>query len=283
MSDEKNDSRPEDAEPPAETKTAMGEEIKSKAVRDGDDATKSVWGMGGKAAEIEALQAETAELKDRLLRTVAEMENVRRRMERDKSETAKYAISNFARDVLSVGDNIRRAIEAVPDDAATSDSALKSLLDGVEMTERELLNVLERHGIARVEPKGERFDPNQHQAMFEIENEDVPAGTILEVMQAGYIIADRVLRPAMVGVSKGGEKLPKPVPEPEAEAEAKAEEVEVEPEAPQAANDDAPEAEAVPEAEPDETKDETADDKAKPEGKKKKGGGKVGRRVDKSA
>lgn len=167
---------------------------------------KSGWSEG----ELEALRTENADLKDRLLRTVAEMENVRRRTERDKSDTAKYAVSNFARDVLTISDNLRRAIGHVPEEAAENDSALKNFLEGVEVTERELLNMMERHGITRFDPAGERFDPNKHQAMFEIPSPGVPDGTIMEVVQAGYLIAERILRPAMVGVAKGGAKMPKP-------------------------------------------------------------------------
>ena len=145
-------------------------------------------------------------MRDRLLRTMAEMENVRRRTEREKADTARYAISNFARDVLTVGDNLRRTIEHVPADAAAQDPALKSFLDGVELTERELLNVLERHGVTRIDPVGQRFDPNCHQAMYEVQNPDVPEGTVVDVMQAGYVIGDRCLRPALVAVAKGGAK-----------------------------------------------------------------------------
>ena len=145
-------------------------------------------------------------MKDKVLRTAAEMENLRRRTERDKADTAKFAISNFARDVLTIADNIARAIEHVPEEAAEADEALKSFLEGIQVTERELLNVLERHGIVRVDPKGERFDPNKHQAMFEVENTGVPEGTVVEVVQQGYSIAERVLRPALVGVAKGGPK-----------------------------------------------------------------------------
>ena len=149
-------------------------------------------------------------MRDRLLRTMAEMENVRRRTEREKADTARYAISNFARDVLTVGDNLRRTIEHVPADAAAQDPALKSFLDGVELTERELLNVLERHGVTRIDPVGQRFDPNCHQAMYEVQNPDVPEGTVVDVMQAGYVIGDRCLRPALVAVAKGGAKQAPP-------------------------------------------------------------------------
>ncbi|MGI8724160.1 MAG: nucleotide exchange factor GrpE [Methyloceanibacter sp.] len=156
--------------------------------------------------ELEALIGENAELRDRLLRTMADMENLRRRTEREKTDTARYAISNFARDVLTIGDNLKRAVDHVPAEAAAQDPALKSFLDGVELTERELLNMLERHGVTRLDPIGERFDPNCHQAMYEVQNPDVPEGMVVDVMQAGYTIGDRCLRPALVAISKGGAK-----------------------------------------------------------------------------
>ena len=162
-----------------------------------------------------ALSAETAELKDRLLRAHAEMENMRKRMEREKEEIAKFAVTRLARDVVTVGDNFQRAIDAVPAGAAEQDPALKSFLDGVTMTERELLNVLERHGIRRIQPVNEPFNPHLHQAVMEIPRTDVPAGTIVQLFQAGFTIEDRVLRPAMVAVAKGGPK-PAPAPEPPA-------------------------------------------------------------------
>ena len=161
-------------------------------------------------ADLDALLAENAEMRDRLLRTMADMENLRRRTEREKTDTARYAISNFARDVLTVGDNLKRTIDHVPAEAAAQDPALKTFLDGVEITERELLNVLERHGVTRIEPLGQRFDPNCHQAMYEVQNADVPEGTVVDVMQAGYTIGDRCLRPALVAVAKGGAKPGKP-------------------------------------------------------------------------
>jgi len=156
--------------------------------------------------DLESLLAENADMRDRLLRTMADMENLRRRTEREKEDTARYAISNFARDVLTLGDNLRRVIEHVPADAASGDPALKNFLEGVELTERELLNMMEKHGVAKLEPLGQRFDPNQQQAMYEVPSTDVPDGTVVEVMQAGYTIGDRVLRPALVAVSKGGPK-----------------------------------------------------------------------------
>jgi molecular chaperone GrpE len=162
------------------------------------------------AAELDALAGENAELRDRLLRTMAEMENLRRRTEREKADTARYAISNFARDVLTVGDNLKRTVDHVPAEAAAQDPALKSFLEGVELTERELLNVLERHGVTRIEPLGQRFDPNCHQAMYEVPDPSVPEGTVVDVMQQGYAIGDRCLRPALVAVAKGGAKAAKP-------------------------------------------------------------------------
>lgn len=171
------------------------------------DSSKTDAGTGPAAqqeADLDTLLAENAEMQDKLLRTMADMENLRRRTEREKSDTSRYAISNFARDVLTIGDNLRRTVEHVPADAASQDPALKSFLEGVELTERELQNMLERHGVIRIEPLGQRFDPNCQQAMYEVESKDVPEGTVVEVMQSGYMIGDRCLRPALVAVSKGG-------------------------------------------------------------------------------
>lgn len=146
--------------------------------------------------------ARIRELEERLQRAVAEQENLRKRMEREKEDIAKYAIANFAREVLGIADNIQRAINAVPRDAAQRDTALKTFLDGIEVTERELHKAMERQGIARLDPEGEKFDPNFHQAMFEIPTADKPSGFVMQVVQPGYTLGDRVLRPAMVGVSK---------------------------------------------------------------------------------
>jgi molecular chaperone GrpE len=162
---------------------------------------------------VAALEAETAELRDRALRALAEVENIRRRTDREVRDARTYAISSFARDALVVADNLRRTIEAVGADARqTADASLKALLDGVELTEREFLKVLEKNGVRRIDPKGERFDPNFHQAIFEVPNPAVPTGTVEQVVQPGFVIGDRVLRPAMVGVSKGGPKAAR-VPE----------------------------------------------------------------------
>jgi molecular chaperone GrpE len=178
------------------------------AAEAGTDTPAGETAPGGKAAEheIAALEAQIAELTDRLLRSHAEMENLRKRTERDKDDMAKFAISKFARDVLAVGDNLQRATAAVPEGAAEADPALKALIEGVTLTEREFLNVLERNGVKRIDPEGESFNPHQHQAMTEMENPDVPPGTVVQVYQPGYLIDERVLRPAMVVVAKGGAK-----------------------------------------------------------------------------
>ena len=153
------------------------------------------------------LAREAADLKDRLLRALAEMENLRRRTEKQVDDARVYGIANFARDVLGVGDNMRRALDAVtPELRETADTGVKALIEGVELTERELLRVLEKHGVKKLEPLGGKFDPNLHQAMYEVPDPSVPAGTVAQVMQAGYTIGDRVLRPAMVAVTKGGAK-----------------------------------------------------------------------------
>jgi molecular chaperone GrpE len=158
---------------------------------------------------VAALQAEVDDLKDKWLRAHAEMDNIRKRGERERDEAAKYAITKLAKDIVGVGDNFQRAIDAVPSGASENDPTLKSFLDGVTMTERELLNVLDRHGIKRLQPINEPFNPHLHEAVRQVPRSDVPSGTIVEIYQAGYIIADRVLRPAMVGVAQGG---PKPAP-----------------------------------------------------------------------
>ena len=160
-------------------------------------------------AQIAGLEAQVKDVTDRLLRTHAEMENIRKRTERDKADTVKYAITKFAADIVTVGDNFQRAITAVPAGAAEGDPALKSLIDGVTLIEREFLGVLERHGVTRLDPKGQAFDPNFHQAVMEQPSAEVPGGTVLQVFQAGYVIDDRILRPAMVVVSTGGPKPPK--------------------------------------------------------------------------
>jgi molecular chaperone GrpE len=157
----------------------------------------------GEDQRVAALEAELADAKDRLLRALAETENVRRRLQRERDDAAKYAAGNFAKDMLSPVDNLHRALDAMPE-SAVGDDRTRALRDGVAATERELLAAFERHGLKRIDPKGERFDHNFHQAIFEAERPDVPAGTVVEVLQPGYVLHDRLLRPAMVGVAKGG-------------------------------------------------------------------------------
>ena len=154
-----------------------------------------------------ALAKEAADLKDRLLRTLAEMENLRRRTEREVADARAYGITNFARDILAVADNMERALQALDDEIRTkADAGVKALLDGVELTERELIKVMEKYGVRKLEPQGQKFDPHLHQAMFELPDASVPAGTVVQVMQPGYTIGERVLRPALVGIAKGGAK-----------------------------------------------------------------------------
>ena len=176
-----------------------------------DAAQNSTESASGKEADvfaiIDALNAENAQLKDKALRTMADMENLRRRTEKEVVDARTYAVSSFARDMLTVADNMRRGIESVPQEQRTSaDGALKTLLEGVELTERDLLRTLEKYGIKQIDPQGQRFDPNLHQAMFEVEDTSVTTGTVVQVVQAGFVIGERVLRPALVGVSKGGPK-----------------------------------------------------------------------------
>lgn len=178
---------------------------------------------GGAAAEptpSTALEREHAEMRDRLLRTLAEMENLRKRTEREVTDSRLYGIASFARDVLGVADNMRRALDAVaPEVRASAEAGVKALIEGVELTERELLKALDKNGVRQFTPQGEKFDPNVHQAMFEVPDPSVPAGSIVQVVQPGYMIGERVLRPALVGVSKGG---PKAAPNPSSNDNAKA-------------------------------------------------------------
>ena len=152
---------------------------------------------------IQELAAALAEAQDRSLRQLAETENLRRRFEREREETLKFAASGLAKDLLNVADNLYRALQAVPDEVREGDEAAKNFLIGVEMTEKELIAAFEKHGIRRILPVGEKFSHEEHQAMFELENTGKPAGTVIELMQPGYIMHDRLLRPAMVGVAKG--------------------------------------------------------------------------------
>jgi molecular chaperone GrpE len=159
-------------------------------------------------ATAAALAREAAEYKDRWLRALAEMENLRRRTEREVADSRTYGVTQFARDIVTVADNMERALAALDSELREkADAGVKALLDGVELTERELLKVLEKHGVQKIDPQGQKFDPHRHQAMFEVPDESVPAGTVVQVVQAGYMIGDRVLRPALVGIGKGGPKV----------------------------------------------------------------------------
>ena len=156
---------------------------------------------------FEALAREVAESRDKMLRTLAEMENLRQRTRREVADAKTYGITGFARDILDIADNLQRALDAVPAEAKdAADPGLKALMEGVELTERSLLNTLEKNGVRKFDPSGEKFDPNFQQAMYEVPDASVPAGTVVQVVQAGYMIGDRVLRPALVGVAKGGAK-----------------------------------------------------------------------------
>jgi molecular chaperone GrpE len=189
MMDEKDESAMPANDAAAEAKEATGPEAATEAETP--------------ETRIAALEAEVAEHKDRALRALAEAENVRRRTERDRADAQKYAVSGFARDLLAAADNLRRALDSLPAEEAKDDKT-RALIEGVAATERELLAAFERNGLKRIDPKGEKFDHNFHQAIFEAENSGQPAGTVVEVLQPGYVLHDRLLRPAMVGVAKGG-------------------------------------------------------------------------------
>ena len=157
---------------------------------------------------LDILREENEKQRDQLMRLAAEMENLRRRTARDVKDAKAYAVTAFARDMLGVSDNLRRALDALPEEKRTGEVA--GFVEGVEMTERSMLSALERHGVKEIFAEGGKFDPNFHQAMFEVPNPEVPSNTVVQVVQAGYTIGDRVLRPAMVGVSKGGPKAEAP-------------------------------------------------------------------------
>jgi molecular chaperone GrpE len=159
----------------------------------------------------EALVKEAADARDKMLRTLAEMENLRKRTAREVSDARTYGITGFARDVLDIADNLQRALDAVPAEArAAADPGLKALIEGVELTERSLHATLEKNGVKKFDPTGQKFDPNFQQAMYEVPDASVPSGTVVQVVQAGYMIGERILRPALVGVSKGGARAAAP-------------------------------------------------------------------------
>jgi molecular chaperone GrpE len=183
---------------PEDTTAPTGEPVVSKPYIMPDDP---------EPGSVELLQKEAAEARDRMLRTLAEMENLRKRTTKEVADARLYGITGFARDVLDIADNLQRALDAVPAETrAAADPGLISLIEGVELTERSLLNALEKHGVKKFDPQGQKFDPNFQQAMFEVPDASVPSGTVVQVVQAGYMIGERVLRPALVGVAKGGAK-----------------------------------------------------------------------------
>src|SRR5947209_11947711 len=188
--------------PNEDTAAPSGEPVVSKPYIMPDDPEEG---------SVEALTKEVAESRDKMLRTLAEMENLRQRTRREVADAKTYGITGFARDILDIADNLQRAMDAVPAEArATADPGLKGLIEGVELTERSLLNALEKNGVKKFDPSGEKFNPNFQQAMYEVPDPSVPSGTVAQVVQAGYMIGDRVLRPALVGVSKGGAKVSAP-------------------------------------------------------------------------
>lgn len=169
-------------------------------------------------SEVTALRAEVADLKDRMLRAMADAENTRRRAERDKTDAKQYAVTGFARDVLSVADNLKRALEHYPAEArAAATPQVKAVIEGVEATERHLLATLERHGVKPIDTSSGRFDPNLHQAIAQVPSEGRPAGSIVNVVEQGYVIADRLLRPSMVTVARANSSAPAPSPGPDSE------------------------------------------------------------------
>lgn len=156
---------------------------------------------------VEALTKEAADSRDRMLRTLAEMENLRKRTAKEVADARTYGISSFARDVLDIADNLQRALDALPAETReAADSGLKALIEGVELTEKSLHNTMQKNGVKKFDPVGEKFDPNFQQAMYEVPDNSVASGTVVQVVQAGYMIGDRILRPALVGVAKGGAK-----------------------------------------------------------------------------
>lgn len=198
-----------------EPETPGNEEAAAAPAPEGEAPEEAVSEESALSNRVLNLEAELADTKDRLMRAVAETENIRRRSEREKADANTYAVTKFARDLLNVADNLRRAMDSVPDDMQGEDSPIASFVSGIEMTERELLSVFERHGISKVDPQGEKFDHNFHQAMSEVESPDAASGTVLQVYQPGYVLKDRLLRPAMVVVAKA----PKPAPAPDDQAE----------------------------------------------------------------
>lgn len=184
-------------------------ETDTTAAPNGNDAAATA-DTGPALPDATALAKEVADYKDKLLRSLADMENLRRRTDREVADARIYGVTSLARDLVGVADNLRRALEAVGEAPPDFEGPAKALHEGVELIERELLKVLEKNGVKRFDPKGVKFDPNLHQAIFEVCDADIAPGSVAQVIQPGYMIGERVLRPAMVGVSKGGPKTAAP-------------------------------------------------------------------------
>lgn len=191
-------SKPEDSKPTPEAAPTKGADMKAEGA---SEIPKAETGPD----PVEVLKSEVADLRDRLLRSAAEMENLRKRTEREVADTRSYAIAGFARDMLTATDSLSRALMTLPHEAReAADATTKSLIEGIEMTEREMQRLLAKHGVKPIEAEGQKFDPHKHQAMFEVPDPTRPEGTVVQVVQTGFAIGERVLRPAMVGVAKGG-------------------------------------------------------------------------------
>ena len=193
MSETKPD--PVAAEQAEDAETEAGEAENEPTPDVGDESEEPV-------SELDALHAEVTTLKDQLLRALADNENTRKRAERDREDATKFAVSNFARDMVGIADDLSRALDSLPEDQTSQDGPLKTLVDGVEITRRNLGAAFNRQHISRIDPEGEKFDHNLHEAMFEVETPDKEPGTVVQVIQHGYKIHDRLLRPARVGVAK---------------------------------------------------------------------------------
>jgi len=196
MNDE--NTKPEDSKPTPEAANTNGADVKAEATSETPQAEVG-------PDPIDVLKGEVADLRDRLLRSAAEMENLRKRTEREIADTRSYAIAGFARDMLTATDSLSRALMTLPHEAReAADATTRSLIEGIEMTEREMQRLLAKHGVKPIEAEGQKFDPHKHQAMFEVPDPTRPEGTVVQVVQTGFSIGDRILRPAMVGVAKGG-------------------------------------------------------------------------------
>lgn len=207
-----DNAKPEDDRPEAEPEESEASEAAAEAEAPEGEATEAeAEGPEPTLQKVLAeLEAEKAKLKEQLLRTLAEMENVRRRAQRDREDSARFAAAPLAKDLLSVRDNLTRAIASVPEEALAEDGQLKALFEGIVLTERSLMDAFARHHIEAIDPLGEKMDPHQHEAMFEVPDSDQPAGTVAQVIEVGYRLHERLLRPARVGVAKGGAAKPAP-------------------------------------------------------------------------